>query len=367
MKLYQKELSCNLNIQFLNILANNHALKTSEILWIDIETTGFSASCAYVYLIGCIFYENEKWKLFQWFLEDNDISAEKELLSSFSTFLSSFSYLIHFNGNVFDIPFLKKRMKRYKLSTECFTSLKNFDLYKEIRPLKRLLHLSNLKQKNLEEFFHFYRKDNLSNKELLQLYEAYLEHPSNNLQNSLLFHNSAVLEGMLCTFPIYSYLLFLSGEFEIKQCQVEQLENKNDILSFLLLLSYPIPKSISYHWGECTLAAREYTVSLHIKIFHGELKYFYSNYKEYYYLPLEDKAVHKSVAAYVDKNYREKAKLSNCYTKKSGNFLPQIAEWFLPSFRENYRSDCLYFELTKEFLADRETQKKYLLYQFSQI
>ncbi len=58
MKLYQKELSCNLNIQFLNILANNHALKTSEILWIDIETTGFSASCAYVYLIGCIFYEN---------------------------------------------------------------------------------------------------------------------------------------------------------------------------------------------------------------------------------------------------------------------------------------------------------------------
>jgi len=106
-----------------------------------------------------------------------------------------------------------------------------------LEKIKNEINAIKEEQKNLEEFFHFYRKDNLSNKELLQLYEAYLEPPSNNLQNSLLFHNSAVLEGMLCTFPIYSYLLFLSGEFEIKQCQIEQLESKNDILSFLLLLS----------------------------------------------------------------------------------------------------------------------------------
>lgn len=365
MKLYEKELSCNLDIELFNRLAEKNSLEKEDVLWIDIETTGFSASCAYVYLIGCIFYTHGRWKLCQWFLED--ISKEKDFLSSFSDFLSSFSYLIHFNGSVFDMPFLEKRMKRYKLSTQYFASLKYLDLYKETRPLKGLLHLSSLKQKDLEEFFSIYREDIFHGGELIHVYEAYLEHPSQNLLDCLLLHNSDDLQGMFSIFPIYNYILFLSGEFEIGHCQLEAMENGTYTLSFLLFLSYSLPKSIAYHWGECTLAAREHTASFRINLFHGELKYFYSNYKEYYYLPEEDKAIHKSVAAYVDKSYREKAKASNCYTKKSGDFLPQTEEWFLPVFRDNYRSHHLYFELTPNFLADKEEQKKYLLYQFSQI
>ena len=38
------------------------------------------------------------------------------------------------------------------------------------------------------------------------------------------------------------------------------------------------------------------------------LKYFYDNYKDYFYLPKEDTAIHKSVATYVDKDFRQKAK-----------------------------------------------------------
>ena len=44
------------------------------------------------------------------------------------------------------------------------------------------------------------------------------------------------------------------------------------------------------------------------EIFEGEMRHFYSDYKNYYYLPKEDMAIHKSVAAYVDHEYREKCK-----------------------------------------------------------
>ena len=51
------------------------------------------------------------------------------------------------------------------------------------------------------------------------------------------------------------------------------------------------------------------------------MRHFYSDYKNYYYLPKEDMAIHKSVAAYVDHEYREKCKAYNCYVRKTGTFI----------------------------------------------
>lgn len=53
------------------------------------------------------------------------------------------------------------------------------------------------------------------------------------------------------------------------------------------------------------------------------LKYFYPDYQNYYYLPEEDMAIHKSIADSVDPSYRKKATKNTCYTKKAGIFLPQ--------------------------------------------
>ena len=46
---------------------------------------------------------------------------------------------------------------------------------------------------------------------------------------------------------------------------------------------------------------------MRVPLYEEEMKYFYSNYKNYYYLPDEDTAIHKSVASYVDKKYRVQA------------------------------------------------------------
>lgn len=79
-----------------------------------------------------------------------------------------------------------------------------------------------------------------------------------------------------------------------------------------------------------------------IRLCRGCLKYFYPDYKDYYYLPFEDTAVHKSVGEYVDRSARKKATARTCYTKKEGVFLPQFGPFKEPSFREDYKSPLTY-------------------------
>ena len=89
------------------------------------------------------------------------------------------------------------------------------------------------------------------------------------------------------------------------------------------------------------------------------LKYFYSNYKDYYYLPAEDTAMHKSIAEFVDKAHRQKATKANCYTKKPGQFLPQWTLLFAPYFKKSYEDKDVYFELTDNFKTSRKAMGLY--------
>ena len=83
------------------------------------------------------------------------------------------------------------------------------------------------------------------------------------------------------------------------------------------------------------------------------MKYFYSNYQDYYYLPAEDTAMHKSIATFVDKEHRIQATASNCYTRKKALFLPQWEVLFTPFFKRDYKAKEYFFELTDEFKKSR--------------
>ena len=65
-------------------------------------------------------------------------------------------------------------------------------------------------------------------------------------------------------------------------------------------------------------------------------------------------------AFYVDKNYRVKAKAANCYSKKTGQFLPQNDEIITPYFKREYNDKITYFEMTDEFLGSGESVLKYI-------
>ncbi len=64
-------------------------------------------------------------------------------------------------------------------------------------------------------------------------------------------------------------------------------------------------------------------LNLCVGLYEGELRFFYPNYCDYYYLPMEDRAIHKSLAEFVDKSHRKKATAKTCYQKVSGIFLPE--------------------------------------------
>lgn len=89
------------------------------------------------------------------------------------------------------------------------------------------------------------------------------------------------------------------------------------------------------------------------------MKYFYSNYKNYYYLPEEDTAIHKSVASYVDKDHQVQASAATCYTRKLSTYLPQWSILFEPFFKRNYNEKAVFFELTEDMKKERPLFSKY--------
>ena len=81
-------------------------------------------------------------------------------------------------------------------------------------------------------------------------------------------------------------------------------------------------------------------MNLAVTLYDGELKYFFVDYKNYYYLPAEDCAIHKSVGTYVDRSARKQATARTCYQKKKGCFVPQPSPVFTPLFYHEYKGQA---------------------------
>lgn len=126
-----------------------------------------------------------------------------------------------------------------------------------------------------------------------------------------------------------------------------------------LKLPTALPTEISYGANGCYFNGCGSSGKLRVPIYEGELKYFYSNYKDYYYLPKEDIAIHKSVASFVDKDYRRQATARCCYTRKKSSYLPQWDVLFTPFFKKDYDDKDLYFELTDELKTQRDSFNLY--------
>lgn len=257
-------------------------------------------------------------------------SAEEEplILKAFLERIRPFHTMITYNGIGFDIPYLKAKCSQYQL-IETFSDFQYIDIFKAVSRLKHILKLENYRQKSIEAFLQFSRNDRFSGRELIPVYQSYCKSPGEELLSLLLLHNYEDVLGMMELIPILSYLRLFEGNFcGIGDIRTESVRTFEGMPAKELLLTIipdePLPRQISYGLDGVYLSGNQKKVSLAIRLYEGELKYFYPNYKDYYYLPAEDTAIHKSVAAYVDKAHREQARASTCYTKKSGLFLPAI-------------------------------------------
>lgn len=331
-----------------------------ELLLLDIETTGFTARSSQLYLIGIVYRSAGAFRTRQWFAETAD--DETEILTSFFDFASDYKYLIHYNGNNFDLPYLQNKIDLLGLNYN-FESFIGIDLYKRISPYKYFLKLPNCKQKTIETFLNIQRDDTFSGGDLINVYHDYLNSPSDFSEAILLLHNADDLKGMLSILPILSFYDIFEQGVKIKSVQANTYktitgEQRQELIMTVTLPSV-LPKEISSMTHMCFFRGAEQLGQIRVPILTEEMKYFYANYKDYYYLPLEDEALHKSIATYVDKDYRQQATAANCYTRKYSSYLPQWDIIIEPFFKRDYKSKELFFELTDEIKKDRELFTKY--------
>ena len=126
-----------------------------------------------------------------------------------------------------------------------------------------------------------------------------------------------------------------------------------------LALPVELPSSVAGNESGCFFKAKGREATLKVPLYETELKYFYSNYKDYYYLPQEDMAIHKSLATFVDKDFREKAKPENCYTKKEGQYLMEWDLVFAPFFKRDYTDKSFFFDLNENMKKSRFAMSLY--------
>lgn len=366
-----------------------------DILFFDIETTGLSAKTSFLYLIGCTYFENDTWQIVQWFADD--MNNEVDILHTFFEKIKNYKRIVHYNGSGFDIPFIQNKCKQHNID-ESFDHIESFDIYRKILPYKHLLPVDNLKLKTVESFLGIEREDTYSGADLIQVYANFLgsyryeklhkshsqskrnDLTSNKIPSSkdllqvLLLHNAEDVKNLLSITNILCYTDIFDRDiykniFQNKSSNHVGLQNawnvniisnedyETNYLEFNLTIPYTIPKLV--HWenklsvttyGTChslsiQLIASYNNITLKVPIFKGELKYFFHNFKDYYYLPKEDMAIHKSVAQYVDKEYRVQAKASNCYSKKAGIFIPVFDERTKNVFKADYQDPIYFIEL----------------------
>lgn len=357
MKIYDKII--NLDNELNTMLLTDY----SDGLFFDIETTGFAPVNSMLYLIGCAYFDNNELHLKQWFLDNP--SEEAELIKSFLDFSMNFRKIIHYNGAGFDIPYIIKKCDLHKIPCD-LSHLTSIDIYKLITPYKDFLKLPGLKQKQIEDFMGINRKDEYSGGELIKVYTSYLSNNSDRSLMLLLLHNFEDVLGMLKITTMLNYISLKDGDFDIFSCEINDSRTVSDVpikeIVITMHLRRIIPVRISSGNEFYYLTAYADTAKICVRIHTDELKYFYPNYKDYYYLPAEDRSIHKSVAFYVDKEYRTKAKAADCYSKKTGTFLPQFSTVFEPYFKIDYEDTITYFELTDDFIGNHDQIKEYALH-----
>ncbi len=334
-----------------------------EILFLDIETTGFTAKNSSLYLIGAAYYKEESWYIRQWFADRYD--EERDVLEAFFAFAASYTHLIHFNGNNFDLPYLMQKFEQYELPYD-FERFQGIDLYRRISPYKFFLNTPNCKQKTLEAFLGITRQDKYHGGQLINIYHAYVRNSTEFQYRLLILHNSDDMKGMLQLIPLLAYYDLFNGKIRAKKVQAASYQDGDgrtrNMLLMKLLFPCTLPRPVFALSNGCCFSGEGQEGTLKVPIYEEELKYFYSNYRDYYYLPAEDTAIHKSVSSFVDRSYRVQASAATCYTRKYSSYLPQWDVQITPFFKRDYKSPELFFELTEERKQDRELFSEYAEY-----
>lgn len=361
MRIFSKSISRQAQVSLPGVDA-----EPGNVLFLDLATTGIKRADCRVYMIGCICMQHDGWELTQWF--DDTGLDEKRILSSFLIYCSRFRYVINYNGNRFDLPFLRARIEVHGMQdmASSFLSMSSIDLYGYIAPYRHLLGLADYRQQTLEQALQTGRTENRDGKEMIELYKKYLALPSSTLLDQLTAWNEADVSGLLDLLPLAQFTHLEEMKADVRKAQANYFTDHEGNPAEELLIQFAIPFTLPVRiyagLDHCYLKIDGETGVLKIPLYTEEMKYFYANYRDYYYLPGEDMAIHKYIASYVDKNRRVQARPETCYTRKQSSYLPQWGLYCTPFFKRRYEDKEIFFEFSEKFRKDREALSDYASY-----
>ena len=157
---------------------------------LDIEATGLDPSRCKVCLVALLVQTDRGIRITQ-FLAENHYE-EHLVLDAAMRFLEdeNIDYLITFNGQAYDVPFINKRLE-YNFSDD-HLSLFDFDLFRFLRKSTDLKkRAGSMSQMSLENYYGIFsdRKDTITGRESVALFNEYSVSGSSTAEKIILTHN----------------------------------------------------------------------------------------------------------------------------------------------------------------------------------
>ena len=157
-----------------------------QTVWLDIETTGFSAASCRVTLIGCLRAQQEGRVLSQWFADDGN--DEAEVLQSAFAELREVGSVMTYNGRRFDLPFLTRRAQMWSIAPRWPLHHDLLDDVARIDPAKR--HFPDHRLQTMMRFAGLSRDDDHDGREMVYAYRRWQTDRRPEDREMILGHNA---------------------------------------------------------------------------------------------------------------------------------------------------------------------------------
>ena len=344
-----------------------------QVVFIDIETTGFSRLYDSIYLIGLVYLEEGHFVAKQYLA--GSLADEVQVLEKALDQLQNFKIFVTYNGDMFDLPFIEERAKRLRTWREADRSLwenyRSVDLMRRYRIHQSFFGWPNMKLKTIEAFLGIDRRDPFDGGQLIEVFYEYARTDDERLEKVLLLHN---YEDIVYLLPLLKIEEFMT---DLKVAQIEEVRYEDgELLVFWdrpfalshhsrMALNRKKRKDPDYPKAEFIFEAGNHCSRILLPWCCEPVYYYLPNAKDYYFLPEKGEIVHKSLAFDVPSSERRKAKPCECVLSGQGSFvqaLPAIAGMegavgsVLRSYKKAYKDADIYVE-ENELKAWLSTQK----------
>ncbi len=325
--------------------------------FLTIDTTGLVPEESHISMIGGGYFLDGSFHSISWLNESG--LEEKDVLLSFCALMKDLGIttLVTYYGRYFALPFMTVRAKACDLETEfaSILSLSHIDLYKTARTYRKVFGLTSCRQKKMEAYLGIHRTSTLSGKELIKAYQMFVglnragvrEHFSkelleerDRLYEAITSHNKE----QICILARLSALLILDG---LRQGIIADAD-RVDAQTFTFRVEGAFPRPLMFENQGMRVTFDGVSGRLTVPVYMASegdylYKHPYKQVSDYYYLPKEDRAIHKSLAAFVPRGQKEKATADTCYEWLSIDH----DSFYTPEGLRMFVSDCIAYVIRK--------------------